>query len=424
MDDQVHRGLMAIGSLAALSVIFTTALLSFITWRMISWKSYYTSFIGRNQCIVLIYQLILADLLQALGFLISFHWASAREILGPDPVCFAQGWLIQLGDVASGFFVLAIALHTCCQVTLSRSIMQYRHFMASICGIWAFSLLLTALAPAIGGRYVFLRAGSWCWISEEHDGFRLGLHYIWIFIVQFGSILVYVAGFYSIYRGKYASSNRVIQGASSRVLRRAATAMLAYACAYTVLTLPLAAGRMATMSHRNLSPTFYLVAGCLFTSSGWVDALLYTLTRRSLLFQELDPDSNHRHHNNDHNNNNNAGGGGAGEQTNPDRHRSYYSANPQSPTSLHRASSTDSILGKDREAFGGGGRRSGGGESGRFGGIKVDTTVNVVLDDLESSTSTASTEAEGRGGGRERGVMGAAAHVTTADTHTTRMFGI
>lgn len=39
MDDQVHRGLMAIGSLAALSVIFTTALLSFITWRMISVSS-------------------------------------------------------------------------------------------------------------------------------------------------------------------------------------------------------------------------------------------------------------------------------------------------------------------------------------------------------------------------------------------------
>lgn len=124
------------------------------------WKSYYTSFIGRNQCIVLIYQLIFADLLQALGFLISFHWSAQRAIIGPDPVCFAQGWLIQLGDVASGFFVLAIALHTFSQVTLSRSL-QHRYFMAVVVGLWVFSLVLTSLAPILGGRYVFTRAGSW-----------------------------------------------------------------------------------------------------------------------------------------------------------------------------------------------------------------------------------------------------------------------
>lgn len=160
MDSQTYGGLIAIGCLATVSVIFTSGLLSFITWRMISWKSHYTSFIGHNQPIVLIYQLILADLFQSLGFLISFHWAASREISGPNGECFAQGWLIQLGDVASAFFVLAIAVHTTYQVIFSRSV-SYRVFVSSILGVWMFAVLLTSLAPIIGGRYIFLRAGVW-----------------------------------------------------------------------------------------------------------------------------------------------------------------------------------------------------------------------------------------------------------------------
>ena len=70
--------------------------------------------------------------------------------------------------------------------------------------------------------------------------------------MQFGSILAYVVGFWSIYRqsggrrrqasGSAQRSNdgRFGQGSSARALRRAAVAMLGYACVYTVLTLPLA----------------------------------------------------------------------------------------------------------------------------------------------------------------------------------------
>jgi hypothetical protein len=160
MDNSTYGGLIALGCLATVSVLFTSGLLSFITWRMIAWKSHYTSFIGRNQSILLIYQLILADFLQSLGFLISFHWASWHEIVGPDGACFAQGWLIQFGDVASAFFVLSIAVHTTYQVIYSRSL-SYNAFVGAILGVWAVAVILASLAPMIGGRYVFLRAGMW-----------------------------------------------------------------------------------------------------------------------------------------------------------------------------------------------------------------------------------------------------------------------
>lgn len=238
MSEETHNGLVAIGILATVSLIFTMTLLTFISWRMIAWRSHYSSFIGRNQSIVLIYQLILADFLQSLGFIISFHWAAQRSITGPDGACFTQGLLIQVGDVSSAFFVLAIALHTTYQVIFSRSL-SHRAFLASVIGVWVFSLLLTSLAPIIGGRFIFQRAGVWCWIRSNEEGLRLFLHYLWIFIVQFGSILIYCGGFYYLFKAKSPDS-KIRLGASADAINRASMAMLAYALVYTVLTLPLA----------------------------------------------------------------------------------------------------------------------------------------------------------------------------------------
>ncbi|OTA56493.1 hypothetical protein K449DRAFT_408453 [Hypoxylon sp. EC38] len=346
MEKKTYNGLLAIGTLATLSLVFTTSLLSFITWRMINWKSHYTSAVSRNQSVVLIYQLILADFIQSLGFLISFHWAAERKIIGPSGTCFTQGWMIELGDVASAFFVLAIAIHTTYQVMLSRSL-SYKYFICCILGVWGLSIVLTALAPIIGGRFVFQRAGVWCWIRSDLEGLRLSLHYLWIFIVEFGSILVYATGFYYLFRAK--RSEAAIPGRSIEGLRKARAAMLAYAIVYTILSLPLAAGRMASMSNNELSDEYYLFAGALFTCSGWVDTLLYTITRRALLFDELNV---------------------YGHRPRPNIGNGHLHGKD---AGFQRQSSTDSILA--------------GNGFGSTGGIKMERTVKVELDDLESTGS-------------------------------------
>ena len=70
-------------------------------------------------------------------------------------------------------------------------------------------------------------------------------------------------------------------------LTKAARYMVLYPAIYVILTLPLAAGRMAAMTGITLPDTYYCVAGSLMTSCGWLDALLYTLTRRVLISTEL-----------------------------------------------------------------------------------------------------------------------------------------
>lgn len=60
--------------------------------------------------------------------------------------------------------------------------------------------------------------------------------------------------------------------------------MMLYPCFYILLTLPLSVGRMWSMAHHQQTGIiFSCIAGSLMTSCGWVDCLLYTLTRRRLL---------------------------------------------------------------------------------------------------------------------------------------------
>jgi hypothetical protein len=70
-------------------------------------------------------------------------------------------------------------------------------------------------------------------------------------------------------------------------LSQAARYMILYPIIYIILTLPIASGRMAAMSGKTLPMTFYCIAGSFLTSCGWLDTLLYTLTRRVFIKAEV-----------------------------------------------------------------------------------------------------------------------------------------
>lgn len=67
--------------------------------------------------------------------------------------------------------------------------------------------------------------------------------------------------------------------------------MILYPTIYTVCTIPLAAGRIASMAGRNVSLTYFCLAGSMIACNGWLDTLLYSLTRRSIVFSETAGDS-------------------------------------------------------------------------------------------------------------------------------------
>lgn len=178
MDPLSHvyrAGLVSISLFAMMSLISVTVLLVFITHRLVSWRKHYKEYVGYNQYVILIYNLLLADLQQSIAFSISFHWLRIGSIEAPTAACFIQAWFLHIGDVASGFFVLAIAIHTWMGVVKGYKI-PYMWFVVSVLGIWFVALFLTVLGPALYQGRFFGRAGGWCWVSAEFQNERLWLH--------------------------------------------------------------------------------------------------------------------------------------------------------------------------------------------------------------------------------------------------------
>jgi hypothetical protein len=123
---------------------------------------------------------------------------------------------------------------------------------------------------------------SQCWVSSNFQNERLWLHYLWIFIVEFGTIIIYAHIFFHL-RGRIRS---IIANDTSK-LTRATKFMIMYPAVYVILTLPIAVGRMVAMTGQPMPDVFFIIAGSLLTSCGWIDALLYTLTRRVLVSGDL-----------------------------------------------------------------------------------------------------------------------------------------
>jgi hypothetical protein len=283
LPENHRRGLIAISVMALLSLIATATLLGFITYRLVFWRGSYARYIGYNQYIILIYNLVLADFQQSLAFIICLRWISIDKIKSGTAGCFLQGLWLQIGDPGSGLFVLAIAFHTFLLVVWGRK-MSHKVFVCFVCGVWAFVALMVIIPLALHGGDVFVPSGAWCWISEDYETTRLWTHYIWIFISEFGTVALYAVMYFQLRRQIAASAilgNSQLE--SLRRLRRVVGYMTIYPIVYIVLSLPLAAGRMATANGDSTSLTFLCCAGAIITSSGLVDVALYTLTRRALI---------------------------------------------------------------------------------------------------------------------------------------------
>lgn len=157
---EVRNGMAAMGAIGFISVVSTLTLLLFITYRMVYWRRYYGHPIATNQIFVLIYNLLVADMQQALSFLLSFHWIAVDKLVGPSSICFAQGWLVQIGDLSSGLWVLAIAIHTFINL-VGRKQIPMSVFFTAVVAIWVFAITLTLIGPATHGISFFVPAGAW-----------------------------------------------------------------------------------------------------------------------------------------------------------------------------------------------------------------------------------------------------------------------
>lgn len=121
-------------------------------------------------------------------------------------------------------------------------------------------------------------------MTTQHPSLRLWTHYFWIFAAQFFNLVLYAIMFFQL-RRRMAQSKILGQSytESLRRLNRVVSYMVLYPIVYIVLTLPLSAGRMVSVSGHSPSVAYFCVAGALMTLSGFCDTLQYTLTRKSIV---------------------------------------------------------------------------------------------------------------------------------------------
>lgn len=113
-----------------------------------------------NQFLILLLNVLFADAIQACAFFLDVVWLVEDKITDDSAACWAQGWFISTGDLASTAFVAFIAVHT--YLTLVRGLkISCKAFYSTIFLLWFFVLFMSVLGVIItnngagkGGFYV------------------------------------------------------------------------------------------------------------------------------------------------------------------------------------------------------------------------------------------------------------------------------
>jgi hypothetical protein len=191
--------------------------------------------------------------------------------------------------MASGAFCFLIGLHTFASIVFNYRLGNAA-FGFTILGVWGFLYLLPIIGVAMHPDDIFVRATSWCWINANYPDLRIWLHYFWIFVFEFGTVLIYLALYVAI-KCRIKSNVYSEDSNQAQQARTAMKLMIVYPIVYVLCTLPLATMRMTSMNSVKItSYAWFCFAGAMITSNGWLDVLLYALTRRIMLFSDEPPE--------------------------------------------------------------------------------------------------------------------------------------
>ncbi|UQC79284.1 uncharacterized protein CLUP02_04763 [Colletotrichum lupini] len=264
-----------------------------------------------NQFLILLLNVLFADAIQACAFFLDVVWLVEDKITDDSAACWAQGWFISSGDLASTAFVAFIAVHT--YLTLVRGLkISCKAFYSTIFLLWFFVLFMSVLGVIItnngagkGGFYV--RDITWCWINSEYEAMRMYLHYAWMLTLIITGTVSYVLVFIHVHRAdkafrsarkaaaaaEEASCDGVLSPTTlpnvmsqhnqkTEVHKR--ILFLFYPIVFLLCTAPLALGPILSSGGIKLSAEYLIFAGCMITSNGWIDVLIFSSTRSGILF--------------------------------------------------------------------------------------------------------------------------------------------
>lgn len=108
----LHHQLILLTLLASTSFLTAFGCILWICYRLAFWRRYYRRMPTNNGNLMLIVNLLLAEIIQSFGFVLSIWWLINGEIDTKSEKCATQALFLNIGNVASGAFTFGIGLHT------------------------------------------------------------------------------------------------------------------------------------------------------------------------------------------------------------------------------------------------------------------------------------------------------------------------
>ncbi|CEL60350.1 hypothetical protein RSOLAG1IB_09568 [Rhizoctonia solani AG-1 IB] len=186
-------GISLIASVGFISALSVTALLSYVAInyvKILRAPGEGSRKLIRTNIDALILNLLVAELIMALGAIMNIHWASKGEV-SCGQACDAQGALQYIGETSVALFTIAITLLTFISVVRGWAIKARVWVWGSImAAAWAYVALWAGIGGTWGGFYA--PGAPWCWISAEYAEYWTSAQSVWLWIAGFGSILLYI----------------------------------------------------------------------------------------------------------------------------------------------------------------------------------------------------------------------------------------
>ncbi|KAK2002382.1 integral membrane protein [Colletotrichum falcatum] len=187
---------------------------------------------------ILVYNLLLADMMEAVAYALSIYWVVSDGIIAPSSVCWAQGWLGSTSNLAASLFLTAISVNTFLTVGLGYKVPRWVVY-ATVVALWVFDfgingagVIVSVLHPAAPQESFFMRANV-CGSSGQSDHQRLtGYH----------------------------------------------PAFLVYPFVYIGCSVPLVVGRVTSLLGIDLGIYYFAFAGSVLAANGLFNSILWTST--------------------------------------------------------------------------------------------------------------------------------------------------
>ncbi|KZS91690.1 hypothetical protein SISNIDRAFT_487344 [Sistotremastrum niveocremeum HHB9708] len=289
---EVRVGLAFKFQAACVSAISILGLLSYLIYQTFRIRKSRGSFSCPTHLHIFVISLVCSDMFESISTIMGIRWLLDGRIT-EGPYCTAEAMIRNTGNVGVALAILAIAVSTWGVIVRRWSCPSPKVAIGVVALIWTFAFLMVMVSYAVHKSERFYGSTTyWCFIRPPysyHAG--IALVYTWYWLTATGNLVLYVSVAYKIIDSRRQRPQCVAIERTERIYAPAYQHRLSYPIVYLVIIIPTSVTRIWQFARPDHPPSaaFIIVAGIIFSSSGWMNVMLYCFTRPSLIHPHDEP---------------------------------------------------------------------------------------------------------------------------------------